>query len=286
MSTSLTLGADKVTLSSNLELVRPSPGDIPDTSDYSYTSTQLTNGTGAGAANTLYKLTTTLSASATTQINLESLTDDFGNAINFANIKRIYIALTTDTTSTSVLVGAAGVATPAAPTLSQTGSGGSLSDGTYYVSYTLTNGTGETLASTPTTIVVNGGGSSQKITLASITLPSGATGRKIYCSLLSTAHAQAYQGTGSAGAAYDITTLPSTNAVAIPAANTTLIGLKNIFNTQAAAVRVLNGTCFFLGTSAAAAGWAQVASNKYLQITNEDNSNVATLNISAGGDGV
>ncbi len=70
-------------------------------------SVTLTNGTGgAGTANLLYALQTTIAGGGNTTITLDSgITDFFGTSIVMVRVKVIFIALTTATTATSVLVG-------------------------------------------------------------------------------------------------------------------------------------------------------------------------------------
>lgn len=69
-------------------------------------------------------------------------------------------------------------------TLGQAASGGSLSNGTYYVRVAAVTAFGEQQASAETSITVNGGGSAQRITV-SFTAVSGAIGYKVYASATS-----------------------------------------------------------------------------------------------------
>lgn len=52
---------------------------------------QLADGAGVNAANLLYQDSVTLAAGDETLIDLTALTDAFGNAINFARVKLIYL---------------------------------------------------------------------------------------------------------------------------------------------------------------------------------------------------
>lgn len=75
----------------------------------SYSDT-LTNGTSADNADLVYWTSGTLAASGTATIDLGSLTDNFGNSIDFERVKSIIIRNTTaNTNDTEVLsVGGAG----------------------------------------------------------------------------------------------------------------------------------------------------------------------------------
>lgn len=66
----------------------------------------LSNGTGADAARYLYAATLTISASATTNLDLAGTLEDlYGNTITFTKVKGIFVHHKTTTTATSVLVG-------------------------------------------------------------------------------------------------------------------------------------------------------------------------------------
>lgn len=64
----------------------------------------LTDGTGAGSANKLYHKTLTL-GSGNTDIDLTSLTDEFGGAYAFSLVKWFILRLTTPATGVYVTVG-------------------------------------------------------------------------------------------------------------------------------------------------------------------------------------
>ena len=81
-----------------------------------YLSRTLSSGAGANAANGLYHEEWSVAAEDTEQIDFTALTDRFGDALNFARLKYLYI-LNTGTvplylTSTLVLLGAPVSAVP------------------------------------------------------------------------------------------------------------------------------------------------------------------------------
>lgn len=80
-------------------------GNSTNASSYSY-SKRLTNGTAINNADKIYISSSTLAGGASVNLDLAgTLADMFGNTITFARIKVIYVELTTDTTSTGLLVG-------------------------------------------------------------------------------------------------------------------------------------------------------------------------------------
>ncbi|MBA3829907.1 MAG: hypothetical protein H0X33_13285 [Taibaiella sp.] len=124
--------------------------------------------------------------------------------------------------SGQILMGASGSGALANPTIGPTltaGTGGSLAVGSYDVSFSWTNTFGESLASSPTTIVLTAG--QTRIIPSAITpLPTGYTGANWYVS----------DGPGSitprlknanTGATFNIDTVPSGAALAQPTANST-----------------------------------------------------------------
>ncbi len=282
MTTSYAGGPDVITMEGSLTNLRSSPGNVSDTLQFTYNGPTYTNGVLANQADREYKSGAyALAASGVLTLNFASLTDFFNNSISFARLKRIFVALTTATTATSVLVGKAGVFDPlVAPSLSQSASGGSLSNGTYLVAYSyITAGGGETKISPTSSIVVNGGGSSQSVTIATITLPSGASGMNVYTSLASTGKAVAFQGTQNAGTAYVIQTLAVVNGLAPLQTSTALTTLSNVFSDQGWQYTLLNGGGVYLSTGGDATSWALTAGKTSLGIVNQDSSNVATLNM-------
>lgn len=71
-------------------------------------------------------------------------------------------------------------AAPATPTAAQATTGGSMSDGAKGYKITYYNSRGETAASAERTISVNGGGSTQKVTLTIAAKPGWADGTNVY----------------------------------------------------------------------------------------------------------
>lgn len=105
MATTLTTGPMKVQTTSTLTLTRAGAGNVADQTGFSYSSGNLTSGTGAGKCDLRYIAQVTLAGSGTTTLNLSSLTDTFGGAIAFVRIKSIYVENNNGTTATSILVG-------------------------------------------------------------------------------------------------------------------------------------------------------------------------------------
>lgn len=83
------------------------PANVKDVNSVSYTGPTLTNGTGANQANIKYSASITLAALATTSLNLQSLTDGFGNSLNFARIKDLYVENSSVSSASAITVGSA-----------------------------------------------------------------------------------------------------------------------------------------------------------------------------------
>ena len=129
MATTLSFGPVSMTWPWDYELVAQ-PSNKKDVGPWNYSTTQLTQGTGAGAADTLYANQLSLAASTGTTLNLSSLTSpSFGNSLNFVRLKSMYFENNVAGTSTGVAIGNAAV-TPF--------TGGFISSGT--TTLTLRNG--------------------------------------------------------------------------------------------------------------------------------------------------
>lgn len=228
-------------------------------------SQSFSNGTEAQQANKVFVKKGSINPSSSETLNLQSQADFFAAALSFDLIRYLYFELTAESACSSVLVGGAGVANPTtAPSLSAIAGG--LTAGTYRVAYTWKNAAGETMISPVSSQVVNG---SQDIRVAALTLPSGATDIYYYCSFASTGLALGYQGTGT-GAAYDITSLPATNAAAVPQSNSTGTGVTSLFGNAFDQIRVRNGGAWFIMAPKDSAGYSLSTTLKNLKITNED----------------
>ena len=107
MSTTLSISAMGSKIVWDYESVL-SWGNAVNSSSYSFNTT-LANGTAAAQADQLYVATGTLAGAGTLTLDLASLTDMFGNALNIKRVKAFYIENTTATTSTGLAVGGAGV---------------------------------------------------------------------------------------------------------------------------------------------------------------------------------
>jgi hypothetical protein len=122
-----------------------------------------------------------------------------------------------------ILMGASGTSALTDPTtgpsLTASTAGGSLSAGSYEVSYTLTNIFGETLPTTPTSVTLSG--SQHRIVVTAITpLPTGATGANWYVSDAAGSFTLRLKSANN-GATFNIDTLPPGSAVVPPSVNTT-----------------------------------------------------------------
>lgn len=109
------------------------------------------------------------------------------------------------------------IASPsAAPSISAVGSG-SLAPGTYYVARSFETGSGgETFISPVATVVISAG---QKINVGSEVLPGGVSGLRWYVSKVANDPTLGYLIT-TAGASFQINTLPDPDAQAVPVDNT------------------------------------------------------------------
>lgn len=85
------------------------PANTRDDSAFSFTGTILTFGTGAGQFNIKYSEQLSIGAGSSTTLNLSSLTDHFGNSLNFVRIKELYIENSALATASALAVGNAGV---------------------------------------------------------------------------------------------------------------------------------------------------------------------------------
>jgi hypothetical protein len=112
---------------------------------------------------------------------------------------------------------------PTAVGLAQTASGGALSNGTYYVQVTAFNANGESQATAEQSIVLNGGGAVQKITVTFTAPVAGPapTGYRVYIALATPGFASA-QGT-TAASPYNQTASLVTNG-----AQASLVGLLSL----------------------------------------------------------
>jgi hypothetical protein len=136
----------------------------------------------------------------------------------------------------------------ATPALSQSASGGSLSNGTIYVGTTALTSNGESSMTPGSSITLNGGGSSQSVSLTTLSggsMPTGTTGWNVYASTSGSAGTY-YRVNGSTsvspGATYIITIAPTSGTVpsawVFPATtpmviieNSEQINIENIFPT-------------------------------------------------------
>lgn len=107
MATTLTFGPVSVTWPWNYTLTA-SPNNVTSQGPWQYSTTQLTQGTGAGAADTLYASQLTINTSSNTTLNLASTTNPFGTTISFARLKAMYFENSATASSTGVAIGGAG----------------------------------------------------------------------------------------------------------------------------------------------------------------------------------
>ena len=105
MATTLSVNQIKAVLQTDFQNVL-TLGNTQNAATDTYSKT-LTNGTGAaGTADLFYCSQTTLAGGATLNLDLAgSLLDFFGNTITMARVKVMKIESTTDTSSSSVLIG-------------------------------------------------------------------------------------------------------------------------------------------------------------------------------------
>lgn len=109
MATSLTINPVAENVSWSLAPTTGYPSPPVDKNSVTYASVGLTQGTGAGQADTKYSAEFTIAASGTHTIDLATgLTDPFGNAIAFARIKYLYIENSSLDSASSIAVGNAG----------------------------------------------------------------------------------------------------------------------------------------------------------------------------------
>jgi hypothetical protein len=124
-------------------------------------------------------------------------------------------------TSSSAILTTAGLPAPSAPTVGNSGSGGTVLAGTYQVKITYVNQYGETLASTGTSTTTSG--SASKITVSSPAPWTNATGYYVYCTQAGGSTYTRQQGAGSPTplrSSYVITAPPTSSGAAPPGANT------------------------------------------------------------------
>lgn len=103
-----------------------------------------------------------------------------------------------------------------APTLASSGTSTIFAAGQYAVAYSAINANGETLLSQYKTITIT---ATQKITVSGISLPSGATAIRWYCSPTADSNKLRFVAENTGGT-FDITTLPLLSAGLPPAVNT------------------------------------------------------------------
>lgn len=111
---------------------------------------------------------------------------------------------------------------PSAPTVTPTGSGGTVATGVYKAAITYVNANGETVASTTTTAASLTSG--QNLVITSPSAATGATGWYAYVSQAGGTTLLRQQAAGSPtaiGTNLTITATPTTSGVAVPGANTT-----------------------------------------------------------------
>ena len=109
-----------ITTQSTQQASSATPGQATPTSVSQAFSCNLVNGTAADSADLNHVLTYTLSGSATT-IDLSSLTDRYGNAVNFARVRRLTIK-NRSTTNGQILTVSGGSSNPWAAAWGATGS--------------------------------------------------------------------------------------------------------------------------------------------------------------------
>ncbi len=127
-------------------------------------------------------------------------------------------------------------ATPTvAPTLTATGTTGTLPAGTYTVAWSGTNAFGETQISPTTTVTITAG---QNIAVSAITLPATLTGVKYYMSVAVGSTSLAVTATGT-GAATTLTALPPAGAEIPPVSNTAQTGFTLVTNISS---QIVNNT--------------------------------------------
>lgn len=231
----------------------------------------FSTGTGSGQANVVYAAKGTINSSSSVTVDLQSLTDFFGDASSFSKIKALYVELTTETSASSILVGAGGVQTPSAPSLSLSVGAGSLAAGDYDVCYSYTNSLGETLVGPVSTITA---ALNDRIVVGAETLPTGATGRKFYMSLVVNANALALHGSGT-GSAYNIDSVPTTTAATIPFSGTASTAVSSLFGGSSHQVRVRNGCCVAVSCPTDTTAYVVSSTAKDLRILNEDSTYTA-----------
>lgn len=107
MATTLAINTLRAAIGWNYSNSTSFGADTNNQGGITYTKT-LTNGSGAGNAQKIYVAAGTIAGAGTLNLDLAaSLVDVFGNSITFANIKVLYVELTTATTATSIKVGGA-----------------------------------------------------------------------------------------------------------------------------------------------------------------------------------
>lgn len=141
--------------------------------------------------------------------------EDFGAKRNGAFLYDCHI-----TTGQNVLT-TAGLPAPNAPTVSNSGTGGSLAAGTYQIEVTYVNPFGETVASASSSTTTTGTTSS--ITVTAVGSYSNATGYYVYCTTAggATFFRQQTAGTPTSLQEHYVITTVSTSGANPPASNTT-----------------------------------------------------------------
>lgn len=107
MATTLTVSSLRASVAWTFEDVETF-GNSTNTGSFTHSKT-LSNGTGAGASNLIYVVQddTGIGTSSSTTIDLQSLTDMFGNSISFSKIKVFYLENTVSAVGVNLVVGAA-----------------------------------------------------------------------------------------------------------------------------------------------------------------------------------
>lgn len=146
-----------------------------------------------------------------------------------------------------------GLSSPAtAPTVTITGSGGSIPSGNYYAVYTYVNAFGETSRS-PHSSIISVTSANSSITVSGGAIPAGASGVKIY---LSSSHnsfgKEVYTSTYSSGSGSVITALPSSSAEWPPIEITTNVAFTGVAGISDTTNNVAQNNIIGNGTMSAA----------------------------------
>jgi hypothetical protein len=128
-----------------------------------------------------------------------------------------------------------------APTLSGSGTSTTFTAGQYAVAYSAVNANGETLLSEYKVVTLT---ATQKITVSGITLPSGATSLRWYCSPTADSNKLRLVAENTGGT-FDITELPRLSASLPPDTNRTgaeVMDIKAVFSDRADSIRSISAS--------------------------------------------